>query len=95
MVGHTINMAPKVIKSFSLPEDVVTYLEAQGNASAEVTRLVRRRMLSDSVEGINGPPTPEARERARAWARKELTDAHEAVEAGAYDEVRRQMGWSE
>jgi hypothetical protein len=87
-------MAAKVIKSFSLPEDVVAYLENQPNASAEVARLVRRRMLSARVEDVSGyVPSAETRDRARAWARRELTAAHDAVEGGAYDEIRDRMGF--
>ncbi|HEX6685490.1 MAG TPA: hypothetical protein VF062_22075 [Candidatus Limnocylindrales bacterium] len=86
-----------VVKSFSVPDDVAKYLDGlpRGQASAVVTSLLRRHMLSEQVEKISGrSPTPEQRQAARVWARSQLQAAREAVELGAYDEVRRQMGWT-
>jgi hypothetical protein len=85
----------KTIKSFSLDDDVAKYLEATGNASGEVNSLVRRHMLNARAEEISGQrPSPAEREAARRWAREQLDAAREDVEAGAYDDIRRDMGWA-
>jgi hypothetical protein len=85
----------KTIKSFSLDEDVVRYLEETGNASGEVNALVRRQLLNKKAEEISGHrPTPAEREAARRWARAQLDAARDDVDAGAYDEIRRDMGWA-
>ncbi len=85
----------KVIKSFSLDPDVAAFLEARGNASGEINKLVRRQMLSEQVEHVAGRrPRPGERDAARRWARRELDEARAHVEGGAYDEVREAMGWA-
>lgn len=94
-------MGDNKTKSFYLPPDVVEYLETHENASAEVTRLVRRQMLRDeeaaAYQRIHGVPLSEAkRVRARSWAREQLSiSADKAAEKRAeLDELRRRMGWA-
>jgi negative regulator of replication initiation len=85
----------KTIKSFSLDDDVAKYLEATGNASGEVNTIIRRHMLNTRAEQISGQhPSPTERQAARAWARAELDAARRDVEAGAYDDIRQEMGWA-
>ena len=84
-----------MIKSISVDPEVAEYLESSGNASATVTKLVRRRMLTERVALAAGRPVDtETREKARRWARAELDAARDAVDGGAYDEIRSQMGWA-
>ncbi|GAA2405046.1 hypothetical protein Cme02nite_76040 [Catellatospora methionotrophica] len=85
----------KTIKSFSLDDDVAKYLEGTGNASGEVNAIVRRHMLNTRAEEIAGRRPNEAeKQAARRWARAQLATAREDVDAGAYDEIRREMGWA-
>ncbi|MEV6971668.1 hypothetical protein AB0M47_41880 [Hamadaea sp. NPDC051192] len=85
----------KTIKSFSLDDDVVQYLDGTGNASSEVNTLVRRHMLSRKAQEISGyQPSSAERESARRWARTELAAAQEDIDGGQYDDVRREMGWA-
>lgn len=85
----------KTIKSFSLDDEVARFLEATGNASNQVNTLVRRQMLAAKAEEIAGRhPSPAEREAARRWARTQLDAARQDVEDGAYDEIRREMGWA-
>jgi hypothetical protein len=52
-------------------------------------------MLNARAEEISGRhPSPAEREAARRWAREQLDAAREDVEAGAYDDIRRDMGWA-
>lgn len=95
-------MGENKTKSFYLPADVVEYLETHENASAEVTRLVRRQMLRDkeaaAYRRIHGVPlTEERRARVRSWAREQLEIAADkaAENRTALAELRRQMGWTE
>lgn len=88
-------------KSFYLADDVVEYLSQHENASAEVNRLVRRKMARDAeataYERAHGVPlTEERRERAREWVREQLAEAAARAEVSrdARDEVRRKMGWA-
>jgi hypothetical protein len=87
-------------KSFYLAPDVIEYLESHPNASAEVNRLVRRKIMQDAeaqaFQRINGVPlTEERRRRARTWAREQraAADAHATETREERDELRRQMGW--
>jgi hypothetical protein len=87
-------------KSFYLADDVLEYLSRHENASAEVTKLVRRKIARDAeaaaYERANEVPlTEERRSRARGWAREQLAAAAERAESSreARDEVRRRMGW--
>lgn len=88
-------------KSFYLDDVVVAYLQTHENASAEVNRLVRRKIFQDAeaayFERHHGTPlTEERRERAREWAREQLAAADEQAKASkpARDELRRRMGWA-
>lgn len=88
-------MTKRVVKSVSLPGDVADYLDTLPNASAEVTRLLRRRMLNEQVQELVGrKSSPEKVEKAREWARRELEAARQDVDAGAYDDIRSQMGYA-
>ncbi|HCT75886.1 MAG TPA: hypothetical protein DGT23_04705 [Micromonosporaceae bacterium] len=88
-------MTKRVVKSVSLPGDVAEYLDTLPNASAEVTRLLRRSMLNDQVQALTGrKSSPERIEKAREWARRELDAAKQDVEAGAYEDIRSQMGYA-
>ncbi len=88
-------------KSFYLADDVVAYLRTHENASAEVNRLVRRKIAQDAeaeaYQRHHGVPlTEERRRRARLWAREQLDAAAERAEHGSADrdELRRRMGWA-
>ncbi|NUR73009.1 MAG: hypothetical protein HOU81_19505 [Hamadaea sp.] len=88
-------MGKKTIKSFTLDNDVVEYLEQTSNASSEVNTILRRHILNLKAEQVAGRQVSEAeRASARQWAREQLTNARQAVDDGAYDEIRRQMGWT-
>lgn len=94
-------MAENKVKSFYLPPDVLDYLASSENASATVTRLVRREKLRDeeaaAYERIHGHPlSDQARERARRWSREQLTAAarHADEHRDQNDELRRRMGWA-
>ena len=85
-------------KSFYLADDVLEYLSRHENASAEVNRLIRRKIAEDeeaaAYERAHGEPlTEERRSRARAWAREQLADAARRAEATrpARDELRRRL----
>ena len=94
-------MAENRTKSFYLPPDVLDFLATRENASATVTRLVRREAFREETaaayERIHGRPlTDEARERARTWAREQLAAAaaHADEHRADTDELRRRMGWA-
>ncbi|WP_212844369.1 hypothetical protein [Catellatospora sp. IY07-71] len=95
-------MAENRTKSFYLPPDVLEYLASSANASATVTRLVRRERLREqeasAYERIHGHPVSDrARERAKRWSREQLAAAarHADEHRDTTDELRRLMGWAE
>jgi hypothetical protein len=98
---YSIGMADNKTKSFYLPPDVLDYLSSQENASATVTKLVRREAFREATAAayarIHGRPlTDEARQRAQTWAREQLAAAaaHADEHRTETDELRRRMGWA-
>jgi hypothetical protein len=94
-------MTENKVKSFYLPPDVLDYLSTHENASATVTKLVRREKLREAeaqaYERIHGRPLSDlARDRARRWSREQLAAAaeHAAEHRDQTEELRRRMGWA-
>jgi hypothetical protein len=94
-------MSDKQTTSFYLPQDVREYLKDHPSASEEVTRLVRRQIISEreaeAFERLNGVPlTGERRQRAKQWSRASRAAAaqHAAQHSAERDDLMRRMGWA-
>jgi hypothetical protein len=83
-------------KSLYLTDDVLQRLSREKNPSRFVVNLVRRQMAIEedrqNQDRTHGPITEERRSQIRDHMRGQMRKARKAIDTGAYDELRQQLG---
>lgn len=86
-------------KSLYLTDDVLERLSREKNPSRFVVDLVRRQIAIEedrrNQDLAHGPITEERRAQIRDHMRGQMRNARKAIDRGAYDDLRQQLGMTD